>query len=86
MPDDDLNNFVDNCGMVCTEAYICVGVEHLPDKNSVENLLGYLKTKFARFMHSLAKASQHATAKTFCFVSVQDFSKSWTNSDLLFEV
>ena len=33
-------------------------------------------------MHGMAKASQDATAKTFCFVPVQDFSKSWTDKDL----
>lgn len=60
--------------MVCTEAYICVGIGHLENKKSAENLANYLHTRFARFMHSLAKASQHATAKTFCFVPLQDFS------------
>ena len=32
-----------------------------------------------RFMHSLAKASQDATAKTYKFVPLQDFT---TNSDI----
>ena len=82
LSDDNLNTFVDEGNMVCTEAYICVGVGHLENKNSAENLANYLQTKFARFMHSLAKASQHATAKTFCFVPVQDFSQSWDDKKL----
>ena len=82
LSDDNLNTFVDNVGMVCTEAYICVGVGRLANETFAENLAAYLHTRFARFMHSLAKASQHATAKTFCFVPVQDFSRSWTDKDL----
>ena len=35
--------------------------------------------KFARFMHSLAKASHDATAKTYRFVPLQDFTN---NSDI----
>ena len=44
----------------------------------------YLRTKFARFFHSLAKASQDATSKTYRFVPLQDFTKSsdidWSQS------
>ena len=39
----------------------------------------YLTTKFARFQHSLGKASQDATSKTFRFVPVQNFT---SESDL----
>ena len=42
----------------------------------------YLKTKFARFLHSLAKVSQDATSKTYRFVPMQDFSKEWTDLEL----
>ena len=80
--DDNLNTFVGKSGMVCTEAYICVGIGHLDNEISAKNLAAYLQTRFARFMHGIAKASQHATAKTFCFVPVQDFSRSWTDEEL----
>ena len=33
-------------------------------------------------MHSMAKSSQDATSKTFAFVPIVDFSKSWTDNDL----
>ena len=48
------------------------------------NLSIYLKTKFARFCHGLAKSSQDATSKTYRFVPLQDFSSSsdidWSQS------
>lgn len=43
-------------------------------KNKALNLIKYLNSKFARFMHSLAKASQDATSKTYQFVPIQDFT------------
>ena len=39
----------------------------------------YFTSKFARFLHSLAKASQDATSKTYRFVPLQDFTN---NSDI----
>ena len=80
--DDNLNTFIGKPGTVCTEAYIAIGIGHLENVNFAEKLSKYLQTQFARFMHGLAKASQDATAKTFCFVPVQDFSRSWTDEKL----
>lgn len=80
--DDNLNTYVGKPNMVCTEAYIAVGIDKVSDANSCVNLSIYMKTKFARFMHSLAKASQDATSKTFIFVPALDFSKRWTDEDL----
>ena len=42
--------------------------------NSAANLCKYLTTKFARFLHSLAKSSQDATSKTFRFVPTENFT------------
>ena len=54
------------------------------NEESAENFIKYLRTKFARYLHSLAKASQDATAKTFRFVPLQNFTSSsdidWTKS------
>lgn len=44
--------------------------------------MGYLRTKFARFLLSFAKISQHGTGKTYQFVPVQDFSRAWSDEDL----
>ena len=49
-----------------------------------QNLSIYLKTKFARYLHGVAKISQHGTAKTYRFVPLQDFTEhsdiDWSKS------
>lgn len=77
--DDNLNSFVGSPETICTETYIIVGIDLTLDEISANNLSKYLKTKFTRYFHSLGKASQHATAKTFKFVPLQDFTD---NSDI----
>jgi len=77
--DDNQNSFVGAPKTICTETFLVVGAELSLDKISSQNLSFYLRTKFARFMHSLAKISQHGTTKTYQFVPVQDFTE---NSDI----
>jgi hypothetical protein len=77
--DDNLNSFIGEPGTICTESYLVIGVDLKLDKESAKNLSKYLKTKFLRFMHSMAKASQDATSKTFKFVPLQDLT---ANSDI----
>ena len=77
--DDNLNAFIGEPDSVCTETYIYAGLNMNLSKSSAQNLQKYLKTKFARFMLSIAKISQHGTAKTYKFVPVQDFAN---NSDI----
>ena len=77
--DDNLNSFVSEPGSICTETYIVIGADQNLDELEALNITIYLKTKFLRFMLSLAKTSQHATAKTYRFVPIQDFTK---NSDI----
>ena len=38
--------------------------------------------KFARFLLSLSKISQHGTSKTYRFVPYLDFSEEWTDEKL----
>ena len=82
--DDNLNTFVGNPKTICTESYIAVGVGLELDKISATNLCKYFTTKFARFQHSLGKASQDATSKTFRFVPTQNFKAksdiNWSKS------
>lgn len=80
--DDNQNSFVVEPGSVCTETFLSVGAELNLTKESASNLSNYLRTKFARFLLSLAKISQHGTSKTYMFVPIQDFSKTWTDNDL----
>lgn len=72
--DDNLNAFVIEPNTVCTESYMIIGAELNLDESKANNLVIYFKTKFARFLHSLAKASQDATSKTYRFVPIQNFS------------
>ena len=83
--DDNQNAFVVSPGTACTETFLVVGAELGLNEESATNLSNYLKTRFARFLLSLAKISQHGTAKTYRFVPLQDFSKPWTDAELYAE-
>lgn len=82
--DDNLNSFVGNPNTICTESYLVIGVDFNLNEQSAKNLMKYLTTKFTRFQHSLGKASQDATSKTFRFVPVQNFNSEsdidWSKS------
>lgn len=71
--DDNLNTFVGGPKTICTESYLVVGAELRLDEISCKNLSKYLTTKFARYLHGIAKGSQDATSKTFKFVPIQNF-------------
>ena len=77
--DDNLNSFIGSPRTICTESYIIIGANLNLTKSSAKNLSNYLKTKFVRFLHSLAKSSQDATSKTYQFVPIQNFN---TSSDI----
>lgn len=83
LSDDNLNSFVVEPKSVCTETFIVIGANLELNKEMCINITRYLKTKFARFLLSLAKTSQHATAKTYRFVPMQDFS---INSDISWNI
>ena len=80
--DDNLNAFVGSPQTICTESYLVIGGNSSLSERECINICKYLKTKFARFMHRMAKSSQDATSKTFSFVPLQDFSKPWTDEEL----
>jgi hypothetical protein len=72
--DDNLNTFIGEGGSVCTETYFVFGVGIDLNLDSAKNICKYFNSKFARFMHSLAKASHHGTSKTYKFVPLQNFT------------
>lgn len=82
--DDNLNTFVGEPNSVCTETFLVVGADLGLNKSMAYNLSKYLRSKFARFLLSLSKVSQHATAKTYRFVPVQNFTNKsdidWSKS------
>jgi thiol-disulfide isomerase/thioredoxin len=74
--DDNQNTFIGEPGSVCTETFLVIGAELQLSELEAVHLASYLRTKFARFLHSLPKISQHGTRLTYRFVPIQDFSKS----------
>ena len=80
--DDNQNAFVGEPNSICTETFLVVGADLGLSEESAANLVGYLKTKFARFLLSLAKISQHGTTRTYRFVPAQDFETLWTDAKL----
>ncbi len=64
----------------CSETYIVIGPFHT--EQSLENVLGYVNTKFFHFLVSLKKITQEARRGVYSFVPMQDFSESWTDQQL----
>ena len=75
LPDDNLNVTIGEPGTICTESYMVIGAEEKFGQQETKALGKYLQTKFSRFLHSLAKVSQDATAKTYRFIPMQNFTK-----------
>ena len=82
--DDNLNSEICPPQSICTEAYLFIGTGLQMDEKQATNTAFYMRTRFARFMHSLAKTSHDATSKTYRFVPLQDFTDQsdidWTKS------
>lgn len=77
--DDNFNTIIGEPETVCTETYLAIGADLNLNENSVINLSLYLKTKFSRYLQSLAKANQNGTRKTYRLIPLQDYSQ---NSDI----
>lgn len=67
-------------GYICTESYLVINSYETLEK--ANNLLNYLKTKFVRFLVTPMLSSMNMSKNSFCFVPLQDFSKSWTDTEL----
>lgn len=80
--DDNQNTFIGEPGSCCTETFLSVGHTLSLTEETANNLSVYMRTKFARFLLSLAKISQHGTSKTYRFVPIVDFNESWTDEKL----
>lgn len=74
--DDNFNTIIGEPGTICTEAYLVIGIGLNMNKIKCKNICKYFQTKFARFMHGLAKASHDASKKTYCYIPTQDFTNS----------
>ncbi len=77
---DWVNPFIAGPNSACTETYIVIGPFQSAD--TAQNALSYMQTRFFHLLVSLIKISQHATAKAYTFVPIQDFSEAWTDEKL----
>ena len=57
MNDDNQNSFVGSPNTICTETFLVVGANLNLDREQADNLSNYLRTKFARYLLSLAISS-----------------------------
>lgn len=72
--DDNLNTKISYPNEIVTEIYLVIGGDIDLNLNSARNLSNYLKTKFSRFLISIAKSTQDAPRSTYKFVPMQDFT------------
>lgn len=72
--------FVAGKNEVCTQSYVCVG--SFDRKSDAESAESYLRTRFARFLISLRKISQHAGRSTYTWVPKQTWDHPWTDAEL----
>ena len=64
----------------CTESYLVAGTFN--NENEANNMIGYLNTKFTRFLIMQMLASMNMSKVSYSFVPIQDWSKSWTDKEL----
>lgn len=64
-----------------TETFLSIG--SLADKEEAENVIKYIKTKFARAMFGILKRTQANTPDKWLYVPIQDFSNE---SDIMWNV
>lgn len=72
--------FLGNPNTCCSETYVVIGP--YANKRRAENVIGYIKTKFFRFLVLLKKNTQDAPARVYSFVPVQNFDEAWTDEKL----
>jgi len=72
--------FIAEPGSVCTETYLAIGP--FSTQEQAENVLNYLRSKFARFLISLRKPGQDNVPSTFQWVPQINFDKGITDDQL----
>lgn len=72
--------FLAEPGAIVTESYVLISV--FDTKEEAQNCYDYLKTKFFRFLCQPTIVSPDVSKRTFVFVPIQSFKKSWTDKEL----
>lgn len=65
---------------ICTFSYFLIGKD--TSRKVIENISGYLKTRFVRFLLLLSVSSINLSKDKFQFVPMQDFNETWTDEKL----
>jgi len=65
---------------LCTHSYFVVG--SFSDKQSAENVLSYMKTKFVRFLMLLSMSGFGLSKQVINFIPMQDFNQTWSDQQL----
>ncbi|MDY0143577.1 MAG: Eco57I restriction-modification methylase domain-containing protein [Bacteroidales bacterium] len=65
---------------ICTETYLSIG--SYDNRDTVDNVISYMKTKFFRFLVLQQKNTQNAAKGVYAFVPMVDFSKPWSDEEL----
>ena len=65
---------------ICNFSYLVI--DSFTNESAAENCKQYFSTRFVRYLILQAVSSIHLSKEKFCFVPIQDFSRSWTDVDL----
>ena len=68
-------------GEICSETYLVAGA--FDSKEEATNYMDYLKTQFVRFLILQIAMTQQLSKASFAFVPCQDFTRKWTDKQLL---
>lgn len=81
LPIWDLNGpFVAAPGEICSETYLVAS--SAASKREAGFIVGYMNTRFFRFLVSLRKVAQHNKQENFAFVPNLPMDRAWTDIDL----
>lgn len=69
-------------GAACTETYLVI--DRFDTEEGAKLFAGYLRTRFARFLISLRKNTQHLYSERFAFVPDLPMDRAWTD-EMLYE-
>lgn len=70
---------------VCSQTYLVIGYNpelHHFTKEQCEHIIGYIKTRFFRYLVSIKKKTQNGPRGVYQFVPLQDFNEEWTDEKL----
>lgn len=65
---------------IITETYLLL--HKFDNKNEADNCASYFRTRFVRYLISVALTSMNIAKENFRFVPLQDYSKPWTDEEL----